>query len=63
MDTKNSLFIDGQYWIVLSKGAERDGKTFCHLASTLHGTWQKNGFYPDQMCDWVESERVKQWSA
>ncbi|MGX0136324.1 hypothetical protein ACUXG4_004576 [Cupriavidus metallidurans] len=47
---------DGSTWRVLSKGVDRDGKTFCHLASTTMGRWQRNGFYPTQINDWVPNE-------
>lgn len=48
-----TIIHDHKEWRVLSTGAERDGKTFCHLASTTLGRWQRNGFYPTQICDWV----------
>lgn len=49
---------EGQVWNVLSRGAERVGKTYCHLASPLHGRWQKNGFYPHQIADWIPNEQL-----
>lgn len=49
---------DGREWRVLSRGVERDGETYCHLASTTLGRWQRNGFYPTQICDWVLTEKL-----
>lgn len=56
METKIKL--DGDTWRVLSMGVERDGKTFCHLASTTRGQWQRNGFHPTQICDWIPNEQL-----
>lgn len=53
-----TIIHDGKEWRVLSTGSERDGKTYCHLASTNLGNWQRNGFYPLQICDWVPSEKL-----
>ena len=47
---------DGEPWRVVTMGAERDGKTYCHLASTLHGSWARNGFHPKQIADWIPNE-------
>lgn len=33
----------GDVWKVIGVGAQRDGNTFCHLASTHRGRRQKNG--------------------
>lgn len=49
---------DGQVWNVLSRGVERDGKTYCHLASPLHGQWSKRGFSPRQMADWIPNQQI-----
>lgn len=54
----NTITHDGREWTVLSRGAERDEKTYCHLASTTLGRWQRNGFYPTQICDWVPSDKL-----
>lgn len=51
--------IDGDTWRVLGTGVDRDGKTFCHLASTTRFREQRNGPNPVQMCDWVESEKLR----
>jgi hypothetical protein len=49
---------DGDTWRVLSEGAYRDGKFYCHLASTTRFRQQKNGQNPIQMCDWVSSKKL-----
>ena len=50
------IFHDDDRWVVLGAGAQRDGNTFCHLASTSRGRQQKNGWVPVQICDWVSTE-------
>lgn len=45
---------DGDTWRVLQRGDSRDGKTFCHLASTTRGLRQINGVNPVQICDWID---------
>ena len=46
---------DGDTWRVVSVGKIcEDGKTYVHLASTTRGKHQRNGFYPVQICDWIE---------
>ena len=40
------IFHDDDRWVVLGAGAQRDGNTFCHLASTSRGRQQKNGWMP-----------------
>jgi len=42
---------DGDTWNILSEGATRDGKTYCHLASTTRFRQQRNGANPVQICD------------
>ena len=49
---------DGENWEILSQGARRDGKVFCHLASTTVWRVQRNGRYPKQMCDWIPEDLV-----
>lgn len=49
---------EGQVWNVLSRGAVRDGKTYCHLTHPLHGRWTKSGFYPLQMADWISNDQI-----
>lgn len=44
---------EGDTWRVVSKGVERDGEVFCHLASTTRGKQQPNGWYPAQINTWV----------
>lgn len=31
----------------------------CHLASTTRSTQQRNGSMPIQICDWLESEKLR----
>jgi hypothetical protein len=49
---------DGDTWKVLGEGATRDGKVYCHLASTTRGRQQRNGWYPIQMGDWIEADHL-----
>jgi hypothetical protein len=49
----------GDVWRVIGVGAQRDGNTFCHLASTHRGRKQKNGWCPVQINDWVDTEVLK----
>lgn len=47
---------DGETWRVISLGRIReDGKVCAHLASTTRGVYQKNGFYPVQISDWLDT--------
>lgn len=50
---------DGETWKVVSLGARRDGKVFCHLAHTFLGRHQRNGWYPVQICDWLDESVVE----
>lgn len=45
---------DNDVWLVLAEGVSRDGKTFCHLASTTRFRQQKNGAVPVQIGDWID---------
>ena len=49
----------GDVWKVIGVGAQRDGITFCHLASTHRGRQQKNGWMPQQINDWVDTATLK----
>jgi hypothetical protein len=49
----------GDAWRVVGVGAQRDGNTFCHLASTTRFRQQKNGKNPVQIGDWVDTEVLK----
>ena len=49
----------GDAWRVVGVGAQRDGTTFCHLASTTRFRQQKNGKNPMQIGDWVDTEVLK----
>lgn len=46
---------DNDVWLVLAEGAFRDGKIYCHLASTTRFRQQKNGAVPVQIGDWIEA--------
>lgn len=45
---------DGETWKILGVGAEEEGETCLHLASTTKGVQQKNGFRPAQIMVWVD---------
>lgn len=49
---------DGDTWEIVAEGATRDGKTYCHLASTTRFLQQKNGKSPVQIADWIENGRI-----
>ena len=49
-----TIQIDGDTWRIIGEGATRDGKTYCHLASTTRFRQQRNGHEPVQMADWVD---------
>jgi|Laugresbdmm110sd_1035091.scaffolds.fasta_scaffold120073_2 hypothetical protein len=49
------IVVAGDVWRVLGAGAQRDGNTFCHLASTTRFRQQKNGKNPIQIGDWVDT--------
>lgn len=51
-----TITLDGDVWEIIGEGATRDGKTYCHLASTTRFRKQKNGQCPVQMCDWIEND-------
>ncbi len=50
-----SIVVAGDVWRVVGVGAQRDGNTFCHLASTTRFRQQKNGKNPIQIGDWVDT--------
>lgn len=49
---------DGDVWEIIGQGTTRDGKTYCHLASTTRFRKQKNGQCPVQICVWIENDRI-----
>jgi hypothetical protein len=49
---------DGDTWRIVGQGAMREGKIYCHLASTTKGVQQKNGWNPMQICDWVDADLI-----
>lgn len=49
---------DGDTWRIVGQGMMREGKVYCHLASTTKGVQQRNGWNPMQICDWVEADLI-----
>ena len=49
------VVVDGDVWRVIGVGAQRDGNTYCHLASTTRFRQQKNGNNPIQISDWIDT--------
>lgn len=49
----------GDTWKILTTGARTENNIYCHLASTHKGKQQKNGWVPQQICDWVDAAVVK----
>lgn len=49
----------GRVWRVIGVGAQTEGNTFCHLASVYEFRKQKNGKYPIQINDWVDTAVLK----
>ncbi len=49
---------EGDTWRVIGEGTVRDGKVYCHLASTTRGTQQRNGWFPLQMGDWIDQQLI-----
>lgn len=49
---------EGDTWRIIGTGTARDGKIYCHLASTTRGNHQRNGWNPIQMCDWIDEKMV-----
>lgn len=50
---------DGDTWRILSIGTRRDGKAYCHLASTTRSRKQRNGENPVQMGDWIDEAVIE----
>ena len=48
----------GRAWRIIGVGTQRNGNTFCHLASLHEFRVQKNGRIPLQINDWVDSAVV-----
>lgn len=56
-----TVLCNGETWNLVSLGVVRrdDGKIHAHLSHPSRGRAQKNGFRPEQVCDfidWVEPE-------
>lgn len=49
---------DGDTWNIVGEGASRDGKVFCHLASTTRFNHQRNGKNPVQINDWIDHSLI-----
>ena len=49
---------EGETWKLLSRGISRNGKVYCHLASTTRFTEQRNGRLPMQIGDWIDAEVI-----
>lgn len=49
---------NGDTWTIVGEGTVRDGMVFCHLASTTRGKQQRNGWYPLQICDWIDQNVI-----
>lgn len=45
----------GEVWKVIGVGAQNENNTFCHLLNLHRGRQQKNGWYPAQINDWVDT--------
>ena len=48
----------GDTWAVIGQGACRDGKIYCHLASTTQFRQQRNGPNPIQIGDWIDTSVI-----
>lgn len=59
MSKENTIKHDGDTWRIVGLGAMRDGKIYCHLASTTRGVQQKTGWNPMQIGDWVDADLVR----
>ena len=54
------IFYDGDVWRVINTGVQRDGQTYCHLASTTRFIVQKNGNVPRQIGDFINTTLLQQ---
>jgi hypothetical protein len=52
--TETIINHEGDTWRVIGSGTERDGKRYCHLASTTRSREQRNGQVWLQIGDWIE---------
>jgi len=50
---------NGEVWEVIGVGVQTDDNTFCHLSNLHRGRQQKNGWFPAQINDWVDTEVLK----
>ncbi len=49
---------DGDLWTLVSQGSTREGKIYCHLASTTRTRQQRNGDVPVQIADWIDAQAI-----
>lgn len=60
MQEPETISIKGEEWEIIGKGrVDESGKTYCHLLIKTIGFNQKNGFYPVQMCEWIDLGTAK----
>lgn len=60
MPTDTEIQFEGDTWRVIGMGAKRDGRTYCHLASTTRFREQRNGRVAIQMADWLDDELLSE---
>lgn len=49
---------DEDTWNLIGQGAVRNGRVYCHLASTTRTRQQRNGSVPVQMADWIDQNVI-----
>jgi hypothetical protein len=49
---------EGDTWKIIGEGALRDGKVYCHLASTTRERQQRNGRVPVQIAAWIDQQVI-----
>lgn len=59
MDMAITINHDGDTWRVVGIGTRRDGKVYCHLASTTRSRKQRNGNNPIQIADWIDEAVIE----
>lgn len=57
MDAAIIIDHDGDTWRIVGIGTRRDGKAYCHLASTTRK--QRNGNNPIQIADWIDEAVIE----
>lgn len=51
---------ESEDWKIMNEGTCSDGKIYCHLANLIRGRKQKNGFYPIQICAWIDQDIISE---